>query len=343
MNDELSFRRRLLEALDLELPDFRDPEGDAAADIIVRRVKAFVENATRAREDASLWRTRFAVLSQNADEDFVKEAMEDVAPSSERMSLLRALDPKNFLGTGMSLDQMLLSHRITQFRRSFVSQIHSEQRRRLDLVVRLSSELVRVRREDLQGTARLEQAVEGIIVGEPIDEFEERIGWMLDREMARPVGLDSMGEGKRAAWLAQEERHMRLWAPAVRICREYVDTFNPPPKDLPSYADEHTMMSAESGWVTPPGTENLFVPDLSAFEKGRWWGSLRADFLHLLFKAGIRWRGPSETRNGYWHRYDCSAFEGIPATEPRYRLFILDELLRWFSTDSSREKETENP
>lgn len=81
----------------------------------------------------------------------------------------------NFLGTGMSLQDFMVKHRVEQFTRSWFAQDRIEQTRRLELVIRLSVELVKIRDVNIFATGLGESSIKAVIEGE----WRELIGWIV--------------------------------------------------------------------------------------------------------------------------------------------------------------------
>jgi hypothetical protein len=165
---------------------------------------------------------------------------------------------------------------------------------------------------------------------------------MLDREMRLPAAFEDFPPEEKKLWRDRESQRAKLWAGAVRICREYVDATSPAPDDLRTYPDAQTMLETEPGWTHLPHTKFFVLDDdVEDFQAGHWW-CIRLDEVTAcsLFDAGIRWTGPTDDQNGYWYRTQGRPFsrKGSPV---QYRFFLLDELLRWFSRMRDRLQESE--
>lgn len=90
-------------------------------------------------------------------------------PSEDRRARLAELlgaDSTNYLGTGLTLRELMELHTAEKLAASWALQPREEQRRRLDAIVRLSAELARLR-ETTQFSMRLaEMAIEAVIEGD---------------------------------------------------------------------------------------------------------------------------------------------------------------------------------
>lgn len=303
------FRQGVIDQLGMKL---RDGKTEFSDDEILRRLESS-QGAYRnlVKREAQL-EARFKVLSEIAGEEATKKALE-ATPSEEKITLLRWLDPTgdDFLGSGMSAEEYTVKRRITDFRRNLCSQMNDEQRRRVDLIVRLSVEYHRIRSEDLHGTASLEGMIEPIIKGEEEKLYDERIGWMMEQEMPRLKGEEAARYAKILGQRAE------LWAPAIAVCREFTDAWKPPPEDRPRYDTWEEMLEAEPGIVVA-GHDNdvpvwMMEADAPSWGTQKMWNlapfRATSKFWQDTFDAGVRWRGPRiPSENGYWHREDGEKF-----------------------------------
>jgi hypothetical protein len=327
-------RERIISRLGMKLregqPEFTDDE-------VVRKLESRQDAYRRLVERETELHIRFKTLSEIAGETATKMALE-ATPSEEKMTLLRWLDPKgnDFLGSGMAAEEYMLKRNIGTFQRNLSSQMADEQRRRIDIIIRLSVEYHRIRSEDIHGTASLESAIEPIISGEESERFDERIGWMMMRDETAFQGEDA------ERYKETLDRREALWAPAVAICREFTGAWKPPPEDRPRYETWEEMLEKEPG-IVRVGSGNSRTKNLSREDREQllrhplllvghdestvWmkdrdaplWGTPKmwnsmvfrgeAPFWELCFKAGVRWRGPRiPSENGYWHRDDGEKF-----------------------------------
>ena len=311
------FRQQVVERLGMQL---RKDQTEFTDDDVLRRLESTQDAWRNLLERETQLEARFRKLSEIAGEDATKEAI-DANPSDDKMMLLRWLDPKSddFLGSGMPLAEYMVKRNIESYERNLSSQMNDEQQRRVGLIIRLSLELHRIRSEDLHGTASLESAIEDIIKGLDTEQFDERIGWMLDRKGSRIPGL----EGEEAAQFEKMlDRRDELWAPAIAVCREFTDAFKPVPEDRPHYDTWEEMLEKEPGmvelfqdqesgslWMRETDAHHANTPalwNLMLFRaNNEWWAT--------LFAAGVRWRGPRRAdESGCWHREDGEKFPDDP-------------------------------
>jgi hypothetical protein len=78
------------------------------------------------------------------------------------------LDPKskNFMGTGLTLEKMMQVGLAQSIERAFFRQRKEEKKRRLDFIMRLSVELVKIREHTNFATGICEMAIEDVIEGD---------------------------------------------------------------------------------------------------------------------------------------------------------------------------------
>jgi hypothetical protein len=83
-----------------------------------------------------------------------------------RLAELTGPDSTNFFGTGLSLREFMELHNAERVARSWALQSREEKRRRLNTVMRLSVELIRIREITQFSTGLAEQAIESVIEGD---------------------------------------------------------------------------------------------------------------------------------------------------------------------------------
>ena len=81
------------------------------------------------------------------------------------------LDPKgdNFLGTGLSVQDLMFEGRLKTIENSFPTLMGPEKKHRLHIILSLSAELQRIKKINMFGTASGEMAVESVINGDWTD------------------------------------------------------------------------------------------------------------------------------------------------------------------------------
>ena len=323
------FRKSVIDQLGMKL---RDGQTEFTDDQIIRKIESVRDAYGNLVKRETQLDIRFRALSDIAGEEATQKAVE-ATPSEEKMTLLRWFDPKgnNFLGSGLTAEEYSIKRNIGEFNRYIFSQLGDEQKRRMDLVIRLSVEYHRIRREDLHGTASLEGAIESIIKGEEAERFDESIGWMMEKR-----GTLALQGEEKAQYEEKLDRRTELWAPAVAICREFTDAWKPTPQDRPRYNTWEEMLEKEPGIVRveadpepePQPDNGKEQPyDVWRQKTSVWmmeheahlWGTPErwnlilfhgdAAFWQKAFKAGVRWRGPRiPCESGYWHREDGEKF-----------------------------------
>jgi hypothetical protein len=335
------FRQKIIEQLGMTL---REGQTEFTDEDILRRVDTLDNAYRRVVERETQLEARFKKLSELAGEDLTREAL-DATPSEQKMEFLRWLDPSsdNFLGSGMSMQEYMMKRNVVDYNRNMMSQMNDEKRRRLQLIIRIAVALHNIRTEDLHGTASLERAIEDIIKGEPVKDFEQWIDFMTDSKWSGPAG--EISDEEKAQWGAVWEKRMGLWAPAIRACREFHDAFKPPPEDRPRYSNWKEMLEKEGGMVrlTPDvhdgGVSGVWMKQVDAHHHGTpamwnlmlfrgtdaWWED--------MFEAGVRWRGPRrQDESGYWHREDGEKFPDNPEKfwgNNYHRIYWHRELSSW--------------
>lgn len=316
---------------------------ETSDDTIVRKAESLQEGLTRAVERVTLWELRFQKLAEIAGEDAAKEAMH-ANPTDDKMKLLRWLDPKgdDWLGTGMNLREHTALRHIQEYQNSFASQLNDEQRRRLNLIIRLSAALDQVLQQDNHGTAHIEWAIESIIKGASAKDHDEKITWMLDHEGGSPLNVD---DETRKAWDDRYAERDKLWAPAVAIAREYTDAFKSPPDDRPRYDTWEEMVEREPGLVS---MGDVWVLESEAYRENMPHGSLfrfRGDALwfQARFEVGVRWRGPRlENEHGYWHMASGAKFPDDPDKfwgNNYHRIYRTRDLSNWYARQRNKQLE----
>jgi hypothetical protein len=117
----------------------------------------------------SLWERRFLALARilGASQEDIRRAFEE-APSEEKEVLREFLSPdsENFMGSGLNLQEFLALGMVGRLRRSYANQSRKEQKRRLELILRLSRALDEIKRVSSFGTRWGEMVIEGIVTGD---------------------------------------------------------------------------------------------------------------------------------------------------------------------------------
>jgi len=125
----------------------------------------------------------------------------------------------DFCGTGLTLEELMLSQGIKRMQNAFWMQERSEQKRRLDFIIRLSAEYQRILEKTIQSTGIARAAIEDVIDGD----WE---GLRISREM-----FTFEGEHQDAI-----DRYAPIFAEFVRIIDEALQT-------IPVVAPEPTVTS----------------------------------------------------------------------------------------------------
>jgi hypothetical protein len=105
----------------------------------------------------------------------------------ERLAELLGSDSTNFLGTGLTMREVMKLHDAEKLSSSWSLQQREERRRRLDAVMRLSVELARVRETTGFSTRLAEMAIESVIEGD----------WKMVEEWADHLAFSDEGEDQR--------------------------------------------------------------------------------------------------------------------------------------------------
>jgi hypothetical protein len=124
----------------------------------------------------------------------------DGATARARLGELIGAGSTNFLGTGLTMRELLELHSAEKLSRSWALQPREEQRRRLAAVVRLSVELSRVRETTSFATQLAEMAIESVIEGDwkMVEEWAEHFAFADEREEIRT-------SASALAWIAFRE------------------------------------------------------------------------------------------------------------------------------------------
>ena len=138
--------------------------------------------------------------------------------------LLRPNSP-NFLGSGMTLSDFLVTSQIRDFVVSFGQQDRPEKKRRLKYIVLLSVELAKIRETTRFSTAFAEGVIEAVIEG----------AWKLVSDLARDLTFE---EECKESPESQEhyQQYQTIFSTFVTICRE---AFATRPQEQPTPATRH--------------------------------------------------------------------------------------------------------
>lgn len=194
----MSFIEKAAEFLGLE-----DPNEDELLDALKETI-----------DEKRQWENRFKALVKitGCSKEQTQQAFDSV-PSSGKEQLLSWLDPEtsNFMGSGMGLMEFMLSGDIRRFRGSFGSQKNTEQRRRLNLIIRASKALHDIREVNIFATGFCEMAIEDVIKGDlrNLKRWKDKIP---------------------AEWASESNEYNELWAPFTKIIHEAIDTWPEPEK-----------------------------------------------------------------------------------------------------------------
>jgi hypothetical protein len=109
-----------------------------------------------------------------------------------RLQELLGPDSTNFLGTGLTMREVMELHSAMKLSRSWALQPREEQRRRLGAVVRLSVELDRIRQTESFATRLAEMAIEAVIEGDwkMVEEWAEHFAFGDERDEVRIRGSE---------------------------------------------------------------------------------------------------------------------------------------------------------
>jgi hypothetical protein len=133
-------------------------------------------------------RNTYATAYLRGSVDAVEDYLATVGgPSSSRERFAKLTDPTNFLGTGLTLSEWVKLGNAEKMVASWSNQDREERKRRLDAVMRLSIELVRVREMTQFSTRLAELAIEAVIEGDwkMVEEWAETFGFENEREEIR--------------------------------------------------------------------------------------------------------------------------------------------------------------
>jgi hypothetical protein len=106
-----------------------------------------------------------------------------------RLNELLGADSTNYLGTGLTLRELMQLHDAEKLAASWALQPREEQRRRLNAVMQLSIELAHVRKTTLSATRLAELAIESVITGD----------WKMVEEWAGHFSFEEEHDGAGSA------------------------------------------------------------------------------------------------------------------------------------------------
>jgi hypothetical protein len=131
----------------------------------------------------------------------------------ERFAELLGTNSKNFLGTGLTMNEFMQLHRAEQLTASWALQSPEEKKRRLHAVLRLSQELGRIKETTLFSTRLAEMAIEAVIEGD----------WKMVEGLAGHFTFSTEGE-----------ETMQIYAPVFAAFRELLLQVLRMDKELPA-------------------------------------------------------------------------------------------------------------
>jgi len=137
--------------------------------------------------------------------EVIRELQDTLRERRGETTLASLLNPlsDNFMGSGMTLQEFVLKGRIDIWQRSFVNQPRPEKKRRLNLLIRLSVELTKIREQTIVATGLAESALEDLIEGD----------WAMLKEWASHFSFEDEHEEVRV-------RYAPLYAKFAEICKE---------------------------------------------------------------------------------------------------------------------------
>lgn len=149
----------------------------------------------------------------------ILRAKDGSRPEATKDLLASILSPTNgnFLGSGLSLEKWVATNRLRDFQECFTAQDRGEKKRRLNLMVLMSAELVKIRETDRFSTGLAEAAIEAVIGGD----------WTMVREWAKHFTFEE--EGPEVA-----EKYGPLWCRFRELCMEAFETRPGAPPREPS-------------------------------------------------------------------------------------------------------------
>jgi len=137
------------------------------------------------------------------------------------------LDGGEFMGTGMTLEEWSATLELEKIHNSFVTQPRTEQRRRLDFVIKLAVEGSRIRSIDNFGSIRLESGVEYVMEG-AWEKVADEIKWCSFEGVLSPLeGSDRESEYSKEVLeegREQEKEYAKLWEPFKKLLQQAYDS-----------------------------------------------------------------------------------------------------------------------
>jgi hypothetical protein len=143
-----------------------------------------------------------AAIKALQDERSLRRGVEPI-PSAAKIRDLFDATSSNFMGTGMTMTELMLSERLKAFRNSLGEQSREERRRRLDYVIKLSVELAKIQEVGPFATRLAEGAIGDLIQGE----------WANVKIMAGHFRFEEESEDLRS-------RYAPLYVEFVRLLEE---------------------------------------------------------------------------------------------------------------------------
>lgn len=131
-----------------------------------------------------------------------------VRSTPDKGSLREMLDPKgsNFMGSNMSLEELVLSERIKDIQNSFTFMPNAERRRRRAIIIDLCVELSSVREKSRFSSAIAEQAIDAVISGD----------WCELKSVAQHMTFSDEDEWSRM-------HYAQYWTKFVDLCMKAFD------------------------------------------------------------------------------------------------------------------------
>jgi hypothetical protein len=107
--------------------------------------------------------------------------------SRERFAELLGPDSKNFLGTGLTMQEFMQLDRAEKLSAAWCIQSREERKRRLHAVMQLSVELARIKEVTVFSSRLAEQAIEAVIEGDwkTVQEYADLFSFNDEREELR--------------------------------------------------------------------------------------------------------------------------------------------------------------
>jgi hypothetical protein len=129
------------------------------------------------------------------------------------------LDGGEFMNTGLTLEEWMLTLNLERVNNSYVTQDRAEQRRRREIVVKLAAEGARIRAIDNFGSIVVETAVENVMEGDwkrLLDDIE----WCSFRAVFTPgrkEEREALSPEVLAEYREQERHYASLWEPFRKL------------------------------------------------------------------------------------------------------------------------------